>query len=123
MPSPAAAGVDEPGLLLPEALGLVVAVGVPGVQALSRMLPAAVEPRINISRRRNLRAMSETHSIYFVDGQGICCSQLLDETALCLDDVRDFTQMPIKKMYSGIHFFLDNIFLKVIILTDFLGSL
>jgi hypothetical protein len=36
-----------------------------GVQALSNTLPAAVEPRINISRRRNLRAMSGTHSIYF----------------------------------------------------------
>jgi hypothetical protein len=72
IPSPAGAAGDAPeaeGDGLPEALG-AVAVGALGVQALSNTLPAAVEPRINISRRRNLRAMNGTHSMYFVFRQG-----------------------------------------------------
>jgi hypothetical protein len=62
MPSPA--GV---ALALAEAVaepeGLAVVVVVVGVQDFSRMLPAALEPKINISRRRNFLAIQISHSL------------------------------------------------------------
>jgi hypothetical protein len=66
MPSPLAA-VEALGEAEEDAEpeGEAVVVVVVGVQAFNKILPAAVEPRIKISRRRNCLAISLHHFLEF----------------------------------------------------------